>query len=94
MNRQVHQTTLTLGVFLLLGVAAVYAQYPFPYTLKAKIPFEFHVGTAVLPAGQYLIKHSDSANLQIRNRDTANAVYALALPVAGGPAKRKLSGIH
>jgi hypothetical protein len=87
MKRIVHQTTLSLGVFLLLGVATVYAQDPLSSTLRLKVPFEFHVETAVLPAGQYLIRQYSSAVLQIQNRETANAVFAMALPAANGPAK-------
>jgi hypothetical protein len=39
----------TLGVLALLAAASAFGQH----RLTADIPFEFHVGTRVMPAGQY-----------------------------------------
>jgi hypothetical protein len=50
---------------------------------RANIPFDFRVGSALLPAGSYDIDSSDSHALWIRNQNGHGSVVALAMITSG-----------
>jgi hypothetical protein len=45
---------------------------------KATIPFEFRVGSALMPAGSYVIEYSDTNKVWFRNQDGRETAVALA----------------
>ena len=74
-------TTMTL--MAALAVAPAFAQ-PKP-TVRADVPFDFVVGKAVLPAGQYDIKPGGS-NETILVRETAGHSAAFVITYPSGNA--------
>lgn len=83
----IHRVSLAAVVLALLAGGTVYSQSP--SILVANIPFDFHVGTATLPAGSYIVKPADftAGVLQIQNKD--NGKSALAPTFAGSPTNRE-----
>lgn len=71
--------TLTIAMMALATVmaTATEAQTAGSQTMRARVPFSFHVGSKVLPAGEYNITvlnpNSDHKVLQIRSRDGATS---------------------
>jgi len=50
-------------------------------TLRVTVPFSFHAGQVVLPAGQYSIEQlSTPWTLLIRGKTTSNLIYVRAIP--------------
>src|ERR1700733_8444088 len=61
------QRTLTLLLLtVLLFICATWAQTATPL-IRVNVPFEFQVGNKLLPAGDYLIAHSESYFLVVRD---------------------------
>ncbi len=78
----------SLGSLLAFGALVVLNGMPafgmIPGGIKAKIPFEFRVGSATLPAGEYMIKRASSNNpdlLELRNQNGSPAVFMMAEPI-------------
>ena len=72
-----------LGVLVLLAAVSAFGQQ----RLRYDIPFEFHFGDKVVPAGQYGVTWA--ANnvqhlLSIEGRDSGVHGYAVTFPVGGG----------
>ncbi len=63
-------------VFLALSLLFVVAtaQANMSFTLTAKIPFAFSVGTASLPAGEYLVQQQANGLLAIRGDGSSSCV--------------------
>lgn len=81
MKKQVIQSTIVVAVCLWLTGGLVYSQ-SLP-KLVADIPFDFHVGQAMLPAGEYIVNKSEGALshvLRIQNAITGKAAFASTLP--------------
>jgi len=72
-----HSLLLTLTLSLLLSAAAAHAQVD----LKATIPFDFQVGSKVLPAGSYKIT-SDTVSGIVQVRGNAEALGENAVMVS------------
>ena len=53
---------LATGLFAAIACSGLQAQ---TMNMRASIPFDFRVGTAVLPSGEYLIQHKDGGVLLI-----------------------------
>lgn len=75
------KTAYTMMALLVLvgSMAAAQAQTARHAPVRVSIPFQFHVGNATLPAGDYLIRElnaeSNAATLQISNQaGSANAI--------------------
>jgi hypothetical protein len=91
MKKQVIQVILAMAVSLSLAVAVGSAQSS--PSLKADIPFDFHVGRATLPSGEYTVKSVSPASgaICIQSRDGSKVAMALTIPFApskkDGPAK-------
>ena len=74
---------LLLAVFasvLILGSAVVAAAMP---PVRANIPFAFHVGDAVLPAGEYVIRttgHSVGTTYMIESRNGFETYFVATVP--------------
>ena len=82
MKNQVIQVTLAVAVSLSLAVAIASAQSS--YMLVGKIPFDFHVGQATLPSGEYTVKSVSQAGgvICIQSRDGSRGAMALTFPFA------------
>ena len=74
--------TFALAAVVLAGAGSVQAQES--ETLTATIPFDFKVGQATLPAGQYSLSY-DAAEapgvLTVRGQDGHEGAVALTMPV-------------
>jgi len=64
---------LCAAVFTLMVCLPMQAE---SMAVKANIPFDFHIGSATLPAGRYMIKH-DGNVLQFRQQDGGNKAAAV-----------------
>ena len=76
-----------LGLGLLMTVSATQAQGP---GVRAYVPFDFVVGTQVLPAGEYVVSREGAVNQAISIRSTEGHGTILATTqtcVAATPAK-------
>jgi hypothetical protein len=76
----------TLGSFMLLAAASVYGQTP-----AADIPFEFHVGNVVLPAGHYEVNASANNLQEVLSIECSTSQAHALVPtynLAGGPGAR------
>lgn len=76
MNRM---RTVLLGLGFLLAVSAAQAQQN---GVKANIPFNFVVGSQVLPAGEYLVTTQGASNHIILIRSSDSKAVALSLSMA------------
>ena len=67
--------TLAIAMMMLVGIVATtaHSQGSSGATMRARIPFAFHVGSKALPAGEYSLRvlnpSSDQKALQIRSAD-------------------------
>jgi hypothetical protein len=62
--------------------------------LRANIPFEFRIGNAVLPAGEYEVHHSADGILRIRDEGgNHSGVMALTMSTSR-PGSRDLGGLE
>ena len=79
-----------IALLVLVGSIAVAAQAQTVRhaQVRADIPFEFHVGNATLPAGEYLVKQlntdSDAATMQITRKDGAAGAIVNMIGASGG----------
>ncbi len=74
----------TLGVLALLAAASAFGQEG----LRANIPFEFRIGTTVMPAGQYVVDrpvNGASGILSVQCHTCAAHVLVLVYNGRGGP---------
>jgi hypothetical protein len=72
MRTIIAKASMALGAVCLCGVA-LYAQ---TYQVSAKIPFSFHVGDAVVPAGEYQLGATGNKPiLQLRSRTTGRGNF-------------------
>ncbi|MBC7928792.1 MAG: hypothetical protein H7039_24375 [Bryobacteraceae bacterium] len=72
MQRSFLTATLISG----LACCAVMAQN----NLEAEIPFQFHVGHTLMPAGKYHVKQSPVGTLTLRHTEKPKAVMTQTLP--------------
>lgn len=69
---------VAISVVALLSVTSAYAQ---TYVMRAYIPFQFHAGGKVLPAGQYQVEVApDVARMKLGLRDGSASLYLPAHP--------------
>ncbi|HVN83187.1 MAG TPA: hypothetical protein VMW38_29655 [Terriglobia bacterium] len=82
MKRLIHQVSLAVTLSLVLGVAVVSAQNS--HTLVGDIPFDFHVGKALLPAGEYTVKSTPpvSGAICIRSKDGSKSAMVQTFGLA------------
>jgi len=93
MKKQVIHSIFVVGVCMWMTGALVYSQ-SLP-KLVADIPFEFHVGQAMLPAGAYIVNRegNDFTNiLKIQNATTGKSAFTFTMPgsSANSPNQAKL----
>jgi len=86
-----------IALLVLVGsmAAAAQAQSVNHAQIRVSIPFQFKVGNATLPAGEYLVRQittdSDAATLQISRRDGgANALINMCGAIRNGQAMTQL----
>ena len=78
MNR--NTARVSLMVVVLLFAAASFAQQHQTLTFKADVPFEFSVGKATLPAGEYLVSEIANHTLALRNSSSGETTIFMAGP--------------
>jgi hypothetical protein len=76
--------TRSFRVFMALGavtvLGAAFAQAQDEVAVRANIPFRFHVGKAILPPGEYVLRFDDvemGGVLRVRSEDGHEGVFAL-----------------
>ncbi len=84
MKRQVIQVTLAVAVSLTLAAAIGSAQSSVKGV--ADIPFDFHVGNATLPPGQYTVKSGfpTSDSICFQSKDGSRNAMAMTIAVTQG----------
>jgi len=82
MKRQFIHLTSAVAVALTLAVAIGFAQTS--SRGSADIPFNFHVGNATLPAGQYLVNsgYPTTTSLLIRSKDGSKGAMVMTSAIA------------
>ena len=70
----------SLMLVVLLCAAASFAQQHQSLKFKADVPFEFSVGKATLPAGEYLVSEIANHTLALRNSSTGGTTIFMAGP--------------
>ena len=78
MNRKVYNALAAIGLFAMLAAPVIQAQ---SNTLVANIPFQFAVGKATLPSGEYRIKSVNDSTLMIRSKDGHQGAVAITVAV-------------
>ena len=79
MNRQVCKALTAISLLAMLAVPIVQAQSD---KMVANIPFDFHVGKASLPSGEYTVRPMNPATLLIQSRDGRSSAVSLTIGVA------------
>ncbi len=82
MKKHLLQAISGIALILMLSVSGAFAQSS--EVLIANIPFSFHIGQLILPAGEYVVKPvSTTANkyIKIRSVDSAHIMMLLTVPV-------------
>jgi hypothetical protein len=78
MYKQVYKAVAAISLFGMLAAPVVQAQSD---TLVANIPFQFNVGKAVLPSGEYRVKPMNPSTLLIQSKDGHQAAIAMTIGV-------------
>jgi hypothetical protein len=78
MYKQVYKAVAAISLFGMLAAPVVQAQSD---TLMANIPFQFNVGKAVLPSGEYRVKPMNPSTLLIQSKDGHQAAIAMTIGV-------------
>jgi hypothetical protein len=73
---------IATGLFALASLVAVQSASAQNYKVKASIPFNFVVGSNILPAGTYTFSSQDNLALHIQN-DKKHATVLSTVPVDG-----------
>jgi len=73
---------IATGLFALASLVAVQSASAQNYKVKASIPFNFVVGSNILPAGTYTFSSQDNLALHIQN-DKKQATVLSTVPVDG-----------
>ena len=81
---------LAAGVFLVLAGSTVYAQ---AIDLRAIIPFDFRMGNAVMPAGEYHVQ-SEGGMLILRGEDGSYPAAAVITTRVAHPAAQEPSRLE
>jgi len=73
---------LMLGGALMVATAGVASAGQLDDTIVAKVPFDFVVGTAQMPAGNYVVKNvsDDETVVLVESTDGRHAAYAITIP--------------
>jgi hypothetical protein len=79
MYKQVYRALAVMSFCGVLAAPVVQAQ---SYTLVANIPFEFNVGKAVLPSGEYGIKLVNPTTLMIQSKAGHQSALATTIGVS------------
>jgi hypothetical protein len=79
MYRQVFKALAVISLFGMLAAPVVQAQSGM---LVANIPFQFNVGKAVLPAGEYRLKPVHPSTFLIQSKDGRQAALANTIGVS------------
>jgi hypothetical protein len=76
MNRQIYTALATITFFAMLTVPVIQAQSDM---LVANIPFDFHVGKASLPSGEYTVKPLNPETLLIQSKDGSSSAVSITI---------------
>jgi len=81
-----YHNILSLGILALLATFSLSAQQ----SLEAKVPFSFRVGNTFMPAGHYIVAHTNNANtLVVRSFDQKHSATVMAQAVQAGSTPTK-----
>jgi hypothetical protein len=72
---------LSLILALLVSAAPGFAQAD----LQAEVPFDFHAGKTIFPAGVYSLDIQNSGLVMIQDRRGRNSAFVGTLGIGGGP---------
>jgi hypothetical protein len=80
MKKQLHRAIASFSFLLMLAAVSISAQAQ--TTERARIPFDFSVGSKRLPAGDYVIKHASTSSsvLMVQNQNGHPASIILTVP--------------
>jgi hypothetical protein len=87
MKKKLYSTFAMLS--LLFTLSLVYAQAQSATALKVTIPFEFQIGSQVLPPGEYSIKRLSQNSIFIRSEDGEAKAIAVTTSTAEAGADEK-----
>jgi hypothetical protein len=76
MKKKLYSTFAMLSLLLMLAVVSVQAQSD--GKLEVNIPFEFQIGSHMLPAGEYSIKRLTQNTMLVQSTDGQQSAIALA----------------
>ena len=76
------RSALAIVLFASIAALGLHAQ---SISLKANVPFEFHVGTVLMPAGEYNINHSNGV-LVLRDSTGRSAAVITSAESPASPA--------
>lgn len=75
-----HAIVLIVAI-LVIGVTALFAAGPAEPAIRANVPFAFHVGNELMPAGQYQVSHINSRDmLLIRGLESKQVILVHSVP--------------
>ena len=75
MKNHIRDFVLGAGLVALLGSPLIMAQVQ----ETAEIPFDFHAGQSILPAGTYSVIKAASSVLRLRNDDTRDSILLMGV---------------
>jgi len=76
MNKHITRTLASLTLTAMLAVPCLYGQSDI---LVAKIPFDFNVGKALLPSGEYQVRPINQGSILVQSKDGHKGAIALAV---------------
>lgn len=68
----------SVAIFLFVGCEAAHGQT----LLEATVPFQFHVGKQVMPAGNYIIEQTPAGFVTLKTEDRSAAVVVVSYGVS------------
>src|SRR5262245_49760731 len=86
MYRRVFNVLAVISLFGMLAAPVVQAQSGM---LAANIPFQFNVGKAVLPSGEYFVKSVNPTTFLIQSKDGRQSAVASTIGVSSAKADDK-----
>lgn len=99
MKKQVLRTVTGFGLFSILALvaAAPAARAQSPVNIKVEVPFDFHVGERLMPAGRYTIRRAaadTNRTLVVAGEGEGERAAVATAPVAGREARRTALVFH
>jgi hypothetical protein len=90
MKKKLYSTFAMLSLLFMLSL--VHAQAQSGPTLKVTIPFEFQIGSQVLPSGEYNVKRLTQNSVLIRSEDGQTKAIAVTTTTVEAGINEKAAG--